>query len=209
MFSFLSPDSKFMQAVSRFSELVVLNFLFLLTSLPLFTIGAARAAAYTVTLRMIRGREEPVARSYFRAFWENFRQGTAAWLLTLFAGGPALYYFDRFYTMEGPARYLFVVFLTIFLLTAFTAGFLFPLISQFRNTLGNTIRNALLLSLGNLPRTLAVTVIDLLPFGLLLFQYELFLKVSFLWLALYFAAGAYMNSAILWKVFQPFYPKEN
>ena len=67
---------------------------------------------------------------------------------------------------------------------------------------------ALLLTLGNLPRAMAAAAVNLLPWGLFLFQYELFWKASFLWLSLYFAAAAYINTSILWKVFKPFYPEE-
>ena len=208
MFSFLSPDSRFMQGVSRFADLVILNILMLLTSLPVFTIGASAAAAYTLTFRMLRSKDEPIVKSYFRAFRENFRQGTGLWLIFLVAAVPALIYFDRFFTMEGPLHYLFVPFLTVFLLAVFAGSFAFPLTSQFRNSLGGTLRNALLLALANLPRAIAAAVIHLLPFGLFLFQYEFFWKVSFLWFALYFSAAAYMNTAILWKVFKPFYPEE-
>ena len=208
MFSFLSPDSRFMQGVSRFADLVILNVLILLTSLPLFTVGASVSAAYTLTFRMLRSKEEPVVKSYFRAFRENFRQGTALWLILLVAAVPALIYFDRFFTMEGSFHYLFVPFLTVFVLAVCAGSFAFPLTSQFQNSLAGTLRNALLLTLANLPQALAAAVINLLPLGLYLFQYELFLKVSFLWFALYFSAAAYMNAAILWKVFKPFYPEE-
>ena len=209
MFSFLSPDSRFMQGVSRFADLVILNVLILLTSLPLFTVGASVSAAYTLTFRMLRSKEEPVVKSYFRAFRENFRQGTALWLILLVAAVPALIYFDRFFTMEGSFHYLFVPFLTVFVLAVCAGSFAFPLTSQFQNSLAGTLRNALLLTLANLPQALAAAVINLLPLGLYLFQYELFLKVSFLWFALYFSAAAYMNAAILWKVFKTFYPEES
>ena len=197
-----------MQGVSRFADLVILNVLILLTSLPLFTVGASVSAAYTLTFRMLRSKEEPVVKSYFRAFRENFRQGTALWLILLVAAVPALIYFDRFFTMEGSFHYLFVPFLTVFVLAVCAGSFAFPLTSQFQNSLAGTLRNALLLTLANLPQALAAAVINLLPLGLYLFQYELFLKVSFLWFALYFSAAAYMNAAILWKVFKPFYPEE-
>ena len=209
MFSFLSPDSRFMQGISRFADLVILNVLILLTSLPLFTVGASVSAAYTLTFRMLRSKEEPVVKSYFRAFRENFRQGTALWLILLVAAVPALIYFDRFFAMEESFHYLFVPFLTVFVLAVCAGSFAFPLTSQFQNSLAGTLRNALLLTLANLPRALAAAAINLLPLGLYLFQYELFLKVSFLWFALYFSAAAYMNAAILWKVFKPFYPEES
>lgn len=208
MFSFLSPDSKFMQVVSRFTDLVVLNLLFLITCLPVFTIGAANAALCSQCFGILRSREGSIARGYFRAFRENFKQGTTLWLLMLFVCLPGLVYFDTFFTMEGPLRYLFVVFFTVVVLALFVGSYAFPWISQFANDTPTVLRNALILSLGNLPRTIAVCAMNLLPWALLLLKPELFVQVSFLWFALYFAAAAYLNTAILWKVFKPYYPPE-
>lgn len=208
MFSFLSPDSKFMQVVSRFTDLVILNVLYLLTCLPIFTIGAATAAMYTLCFRMVRNREEGLFRSCFRSFRDNFKQGTLVWLLLLFIGVPAFFYFDTFFAMEGGVRYLFVVFFSVLVLTLFVGSYSFPLISQFANTTRAMLRNSLLLSLTHLPQTLAVTVINLLPWALLFVNWNLFMQVSFLLLTLYFSAAAYMNAAILWKVFKPYYPEE-
>lgn len=208
MFSFLSPDSRFMQVISRITDLVLLNILYLLTCLPLFTAGAATAALYSVCFRIFRNRESSILKSYFRAFRDNFRQGTALWLLELLICVPGIVYFDTFWHMEGPLRYLFAVIFTVLVLTEFAASWAYPWISQFRNNLPTVLRNSLILSLSHLPRSLALLLIRLLPLGLFLFQPELFVRVSFLWFALYFSAAAFMCTAILWKVFKPFYPEE-
>ncbi len=208
MFTFLSPNSKFMQAVNRFTDLVILNFLFLLTSLPVFTIGASGAALYDLTFGMIRNREGGLVKCYFRAFRDNFKQGTVLWLLMLFVLLPGLIYFDTFFLMETPLRYFSVVFFLLILLAVFVGSYAFPWISQFRNDTPTVLRNALILSLTNLPQTILICLIDLLPMGILLLKPLLFLKISFLWFALYFSAAAYMNAAILWKVFKPYYPDE-
>ena len=209
MFSFLSPDSKFMQTVSRITDLVLLNVLFLLTCLPVFTVGATVSSLYCVCFQLLRSREGKLFKSYLRAFRDNFKQGTILWLLFLFVFIPGLSYFDTFFRMTGPLRYLFVVFFTILVLAVFTASYAFPWISQFRNDTVTVLRNALILSLSHLPRTLAMAAVSLLPIGMWLFLPELFVKVGFLWLALYFSAAAYINTAILWKVFKPYYPEEN
>lgn len=203
MFSFLSPDNKFMQGLSRFADLCLLNILFLVSCLPIFTVGAATAALYSVCFQMLKDEEHGILKSYFRSFGENFRQGTALWLILLLAAVPACFYFDFFFTMEGPLRYVSGVFILIFLLALMTAAYAFPLLSRFENTALNTLKNALILSIGNLPRTLCIVAVDLLPWLLWLLEYELFLKVSFLWVALYFAAAAYFNANLLRKVFAP------
>ena len=77
----------------------------------------------------------------------------------------------------------------------------FPLISQFDNTTGNTLKNSLLLAVANLPRTLILAVINCFPWVLLAVNLYAFIQLSFPWLALYFAAAAYFNSSVLMKVF--------
>ncbi len=208
MFSFFSPDSKFMTTVSRFVDLIVLNLLFLLTSLPIFTIGAGSAALYTLCFRMLRNREGGIVKAYFRAFRDNFRQGTALWLLFLFFFLPGLLYFDMFFHMEGILRYVFALCLLIVVLAVFLAAYAFPWISQFRNRIGDVLRNCLILSLSHLPQTVSVCAIHLFPWILLAVKPDFFLKISFLLLVLYFSAAAYMSTALLWKVFKPYYPEE-
>ncbi len=45
---FFSLDSKFMQVMSRVADLIILNVIYLVTCLPVITIGAASTALYTV-----------------------------------------------------------------------------------------------------------------------------------------------------------------
>ena len=75
------PDSWFMQLLGRFSNLVILNFLFLFTCIPIFTVGASLTALYDVVLRMDTERETPTVSTYFRSFRANFRQSTQVFLI--------------------------------------------------------------------------------------------------------------------------------
>lgn len=204
MFSMFSPDSKFMQVLSRCTDLVLLNICFLITSIPVVTIGAATAALYTLCFRMLREEEVGIIKSYFRAFRENFRQGTVLWLLELFVLLPGLYYFDTLFHMEGVLRFAFIPMLGILLAAVFVGSYAFPWISQFRNRTPQVLMNSLILSVSKLPRTLFVAMVNLLPWALLLWESGLFLRVSFLWVALYFAAAAYINAAMLLPVFKPY-----
>ena len=66
------------------------------------------------------------------------------------------------------------------------------------------LTNALILSVSRLPRTVCILVINLMPLIVWFVNPELFLQVSFLWVALYFSAAAYMNAGLLWHVFKPY-----
>lgn len=204
MFSMFSPDSRIMQVISRITDLILLNILFLLTCLPVFTIGAATAAMYTLCFRMLRQEEGNIIKPYFRAFKENFKPATGVFSILALILVPDYLYFDRFFHMEGPMHHLFYVFIFVAAVTVLTAGIAFPWVSQFRNNVAQTLRNSLLLSISHLPRAIAVALINLLPAILWIANYDLFTKISFLWLALYFAAAAYMNAAILYPVFKPY-----
>lgn len=207
MFSMFSPDSKIMQVFARFADLVILNFLYLISCIPVFTIGAANTALYHVCFRMLR-EEGGVVKPYFRAFRENFKQATVLWLLLLFVGVPAYLYFDKFYHFESILRYGYVLFVSILTLTGLVGGFVFPWLSRFQNNVPTTLRNAMLLSVGHLPKALVILMVNVLPFGLWIANYDLFLKVSFLWISLYFAAGAYFNANLLRGVFAPYISEE-
>ena len=101
-----SPDSKIMQVFSRLADLVLLNILFLITCLPVFTIGAAVTALYTMCFRLMREEYSGIIRSYFKAFRDNFKTATAAWLLVMLAAAPAIYYLSQTLLAEGFLRSL-------------------------------------------------------------------------------------------------------
>ena len=49
-----NPDSKFSQFMSKVFDLMVLNLVFIFTSIPIFTIGVNYTALYYVTLKMVK-----------------------------------------------------------------------------------------------------------------------------------------------------------
>ena len=198
------PDSPIMQFLNRFSSLVILNILFLCTSIPIFTIGASLTALYDVVFRLDTSREGKTVSAYFRAFRKNFRQSTPVWLVFLLMIVTSCINITYFSNMGGSIGHiLFVICAVILINCMLVLGYAFPLISQFDNTFVNNLKNSLFLSVANLPRTLIIAVINCFPWALLLMNLYAFIQFSFLWFALYFAAAAYFNSRILMKVFDP------
>lgn len=195
------PDSQIMQFLSRLCDLILLNVVYLLTCIPLFTIGAATAALYDTVFRMDTEREGKLMATYFHAFRENFRQGTAVWLLLALYGVATWMNMNLFSDMGGGFGYgLFVIAMVIAVVGIFVHGYAFPLMSRFQYKTGTLLQNSLLLSVLYLPRTLAVCIINVFPWALIFANLYAFCKLGFLWFALYFAAAAYFNSRVLKKV---------
>lgn len=65
-----------MRIFSKIVDLIVLNIVFIICSLPLFTLGASLTALYSVTLKMVRDEEAYIVSGFLGAWKANFRQAT-------------------------------------------------------------------------------------------------------------------------------------
>ena len=82
----ISYDSKFARIMQHLAESCMLNCVWFLCCVPVFTIGAATTALYTVTISIAEQREGDILQQYFRAFRSNFKQATILWLILLVVG---------------------------------------------------------------------------------------------------------------------------
>ena len=204
-----SLDSKFMTVMSRVADLIILNLLFLFTSIPIFTIGASTAAMYTLCFRFGTDREQGVFRSYFRAFRDNFKQATQIWLILLLCGAACCFDIYLFLSLPGMIRYLAAVFCIALVLLLLVFSYAFPLLSQFDNKNKNILSNALLLGLGYLPRSVLLVALNVLPWVLLATNIITFMQVGFLWVIIYFSGAAYVSTFLLKKIFAPYMSEED
>lgn len=208
MSKLFSMDSKFMRVMGRIGDLILLNFLFIMTSLPVVTIGASSVALYTVCFRLGTDREEGTTKSYFKAFVQNFKQATILWLLLFFCLATALINTLFFLVMPNALRYVSILFGILFLLALFILTYIFPLMSQFESKKKPLFLNSLIMSMGYLPRTVLMAALNAFPWVLLSIDMYHFLYGSMIWFMIYFSGIAYLNSRILRKVFAPYMTEE-
>ncbi len=91
-------DSPVIAFLNKATDLILLNFLWILCSLPVITAGAATAAMYYVCITSIRCGDGYVAKRFFQSFKQNFRQITPLWICILLAVG--LLTFDILFWMK-------------------------------------------------------------------------------------------------------------
>ena len=194
-------DSPLIQALNKISDLIILNFLVLLSSIPLITIGAAQAALYDVTGRMLR-QEEQIWKNYWQAFRNNFKQATIMWLGLLAVGVPGvftlLFYFSAD-TSSGAAA--MAIMCMVLFLWAGILTWVFPLQSRFENPVQYTLRNALYCAVMYLPRTLIMVVLNMIPWALLFCAFHWFMWLGMLWVFIWFSLAARWNMHLLKKPF--------
>ena len=165
MGSLFNPDSKFTHYTNKFSDLITLNLWFVLTSLPLVTIGASATAMHYVLLRIYRDElEYSITRNYFRSFRENFRQATAIWIIYIVFG--AVLFADLFF-IANPG-FLKILVTIVSILLVLSLSWIFVLQSRYSNPVYATIRNAVVFAIMHPIDTVLMCALMLLPLLLLI-----------------------------------------
>ncbi|MCQ4618713.1 hypothetical protein KBX10_06460 [Corynebacterium sp. CCUG 59401] len=85
------PDSKFMAAFTLLADIVILNMLLVVTSLPVVTGGAAWRAANVVVGDMVQGRGSRYGLMFIRHLTVRWKSVSLYWILLLLAGALLVY----------------------------------------------------------------------------------------------------------------------
>jgi len=198
-----SLDSPVMNFLSRIADLMILNLLFILCCLPIVTIGASTTALYSVTLKMAKNEESYIAKSFFQAFKDNFKFSTVSWLLGLLIAVIIVVDYNVSPQLSSPFSNIlmfFITALTIFYL--FEMLYLFPYIARFDNTFINTVKNAALISILNLPYTFLMIII--LAAAVVISMFVSFSISGIVWILCGFSLIAYINSLLFRRIFSKY-----
>lgn len=149
------------------ANLLILNVLWLLASLPVVTAFPATAALFGVVRAWQRSGDAPIARTFAEQFKRNFAQSallSAPWLLVGLSIGAAFVVVGH---PEGVGSWLlFAATCVAATAFAFTSVYLFPVLVHYELGIADAARYALLLSIGAAPTTmlcaLSVAVVALL-----------------------------------------------
>lgn len=144
-------------------KLLVVNALWVICSLPIFTIGASSCAACYVCLKLLNEEDGNVVSWFFKSFKENFKQGTIIWLFI----APAFYAVTLCWgLLTGDDAEFFgkMGCLAFILVFAVSMIFIFPLMAHYHNTIKVFVRNSFLLGLQYLTKTLIAVILAALVF---------------------------------------------
>ncbi len=203
--NFFVIDSPVMRFLGRIGDIIILNLIFVVTALPVVTVGMALSALYTVAMKLARGEDPSVLREYIRAFWRNRKPATICWLIMAAAG--ALIFLDfRLAGAFGGTLYTVVRLLLamIFGVWMLTFLYLFPYIARFENTVFHSVKNALFLSAAHLPSTVMMLVISIGLAVITLFTSRTFVIGTIGWFFAGFAAVAYTQSFLFCRIFSKY-----
>lgn len=190
--------------INTLCNFVVLNLVFLISCLPVITIGTALSSLYYVTLREARGEYGYLVRTYIKEFRKNLKSGTAAFAVLFVIGAVILFNLAFWFNLGGiPAAVITGLMAVGAIVWLFTFTYTFPLIARFNNSTKQTLINAFCLMMSNVKATLAL----LLIYVMVLFLCVFLVPMKLMMVLFGFAFIAYCQSFVFKKVFEP-YEKE-
>jgi uncharacterized membrane protein YesL len=194
-----------MAFLSRMADMMLLNLLVMAMCLPIITIGPTLTALHYVLLKMARKEEGYLFRPFMKSFKANFKIATLCWLIMLAL--IAVFFVDMEILNNSGlefAGWLRTALYAVLLIGAMTGVYVFPLLARFENNVRNTFKNALYISIINLPKTALMIVIYLIPPALMILNLNT-LPIVFLF---GISVPSYMCAKLYSKMFKRFEPED-
>jgi uncharacterized membrane protein YesL len=203
-----AADSALMRVLGRFGDLMLLNLLFVVTSLPLVTLGASLTALQSVSMAIVRGRaDDDVVRRYLRSFRAHLRPGSK--LLAALAGLAlvlvAWYLVVNALVSPVAQLVLLAIWIVLTIQLVMTGLFAFGYLASFDDPIRTVLRNSLLLSWKHPLASITLLALLGLPVVITVF-YPKMTGYGLVWLIVGFAAVAATAATLLARIFDRYAP---
>lgn len=198
----LNLEHPVLQFIQTTCEFICLNILFLLCCLPIITIGSAISSLYQVTMKEARKEHGYFMKPFMKAFISNFKESTAVFLVYLLVGLLLLFNLVFWTSMKTiPAMCVTAVMGIASVVLFVSLLYTFPLIARFQNSIGQTLKNSILIALVHKKTTgILILIHALIVLALLVIPQAKTFMVLF-----GFAFFAYCNSFFFNKVFEGYH----
>ena len=185
--SIFNTDNLFMRICEKILDLVTVNLLFLLSCLPLVTIGIAKISLYETLFEIKGARRVKVTAMYMQAFRKNWKVGFKLGLLELSIVGISLFDLLLFWRQETMLfQMLKATCIGVIIFTSLLFLCIYPLAAKFEMTIKDLLQTGLIMVSLHFPwfflmiALLAVIVFFLSSSGfVLLLGFTLFVLVGF------------------------------
>lgn len=196
-----SEDHPFGRGLSYLMDLLVLNLLWILCSLPIITMGASTAALYDQTMQMHRGDYVGLVKPFFKRFAQYMRRGLGISLIAVAVGAFIAVDFIVACALESWLGILCqIVIIASFFLYLLVLGHGIPAMVRFDCGVKDTLLHGLRYGVLHGIRGVLVVLLNAVPLLLFVFLPGYFLNTLVFWLLVGFALTAYINSSLLVKL---------
>lgn len=197
-------DGGVVKALGKVTDIICLSILFIICSIPVFTIGTAATALYYTVNKVIRNDRGYIFRDYVSAFKNNFKQTTPVWLFMMVVAGVLgadIYLMYQWGQSGSKLGILVVVFLVMAAFFMAWGFYLFAYMARFENTRKQSMKNTALIALANLGWTILLIIVGNAA-ALFIYVFPL---------SIFFVPGLFtlLESFVLEKVFWKYMSEED
>ena len=194
-------DGYLNRLLTKVMYIVAVNLLFMICSLPVFTIGASGCAMYAVLFRYMRKDEPDIIRTFLKEWKNSFRNATLIWMGMLGVLATLMLNYYMLYHLEGAWTEGVRIFLNFVLLMLAAAGiYVYPAMAYYRNSAGGYLQFAVRAAIANLPVTAALILIWTVSLSGILFLAQFLPMAVLLLLCCGFSGPAYLSGLLLLKI---------
>lgn len=203
MKNFFSLENPLIQLLSRACDLMIINFLFLISCIPVVTVGAAICGMMKVCQGIVTGDERGTWNTYWTGFKNSFKQATIVWLCVLVVAASLFCYWLLIvnFCRGTLAIILLIVMAVIAIICLSLVVYLFPLIARYENTLREHVKNAGILAITRLLLTPLLIVFSAAPFLLPLISLQAFMQTLIFWVIIGFGFLCHMANLLLKPIY--------
>jgi uncharacterized membrane protein YesL len=160
-------DNKVFSALDKIINLFYISILWVIFSIPIFTIGASTTALYYTVHKVLRHNRGYVFSEFWHSFKANFKQATILWIIV---GGIALIVGKvdiGMWLSKNPAmpfglvwlkNVFWVLFIMVLILDVALSIYIFPYLARFENTNKQIIKNVAIIACVNFPYTVVLLI---------------------------------------------------
>ena len=191
-------DSPFWQFITLCVRYAILNILFVITIVPIVTIGPARAALYSTVFAYDENESIDLGREYLKRFKREFLRSLGS--SVIFVALIALIVFAIVFWNALDTNFAYAILPILIIggvIVLLTFEYYFPIQARYDNSFKGTWKNALMMPWAAFGKTLLLIAIDVAAGALFAFTGALriaFILLGFSWLA-------YAKSLIYLKIF--------
>lgn len=203
-------DSRLWRFFDYVGDLAILNLLFIVTSIPIVTIGAAVTAMDSVFFKRKEKRTDDVKKEYIRDFKANFKNSTIIWLIFLvfvFTCGLNFVYISN--TDPANRGFLMVLLGAILGVMFMTVLYSFALLARFDNDWLTTVIKAFVIGVMSLPYTIVIFLILTASVVASIQSYASIIAAAAIWALLGFALAGNLCCMMFYRAFRRFTRKED
>lgn len=201
----MNHEFKIIDMFSKITELLLLNFLFVITSLPLVTLGASLTALFSVNLKLAKDEESYITKSYFHAFRQNFKQATTAFLIFIVMGALlvcniilALRNTGLLFLITGIFSLIFLIVISVYAL------YYFPVLARFSFTQAEILRHIPHMIGSNPGLFLLLAALNIPILFLCIYSVYTLLFVLIAALLIGVSVITYVEAGVFRKIFKPY-----